>query len=103
MICIRFDTIDTVNLYGEEVYQEIRRLKLQKEIKPTQLTTNQKAESGPENGALTGINTGLGCPPYPHQLNDPEDKDRDGLQNVGPYKTEPPYLADSLKELHHKH
>jgi hypothetical protein len=30
--------------------------------------------------------TGLGCPPYPHQLNDPEDEDRDGLRNVGIYK-----------------
>jgi hypothetical protein len=48
-------------------------------------------------------NTGLGCPPYPHQLNDPEDEDIDGLRNVGPYKTEPPYPADSPKELHHKH
>jgi hypothetical protein len=72
------------------------------EIKPIQLTTNQKAESGPENGALTGINTGLGCPPYPHKLNDPEDEGRDGLGNVGPYKTEPP-PTDSPKELHHKH
>jgi hypothetical protein len=34
----------------------------------------------------TGINTGLGCPPYPHQPDDPEDEDRDGLQNVGIYK-----------------
>jgi len=31
--------------------------------KPTQLTTNQKAGSGLQNGASTGINTGLGCPP----------------------------------------
>jgi len=47
--------------------------------------------------ALTGINTGLGCPPDSHQLNDPEDEDRDGLRNVCPYKTEPPYPADSPK------
>jgi hypothetical protein len=52
---------------------------------------------------LTDINTGLGCPPYPHQFNDPEDEDRDGLRNVGIHKTEPPYAADSPKELHHKH
>jgi len=46
--------------------------------------TNQKAESGLENGALTSINRGLGCPPYPHQINDREDEVRDGLRNVGP-------------------
>jgi hypothetical protein len=61
-----------------------------------------EVESGPENGTLTGINTRPGCPPYPSQLNDPEDEDRDGLRNVGPYKTEPPYPADSPKE-YHKH
>jgi hypothetical protein len=58
---------------------------------------------GPENGALTGINEDLGWPPYPVQLNNPEDEDRDGLQNVGLQKTEPPYLADSPKKLHHAH
>jgi hypothetical protein len=47
--------------------------------KPTQLTTNQRAGSGPENRASTGINTGLGHSPDPHQLNDPEDENRDGL------------------------
>jgi hypothetical protein len=55
--------------------------------KPTQLTTNQRAGSGPENGASTGINTRMGRPPDPHQLNDPEDEDRDGLRNVGIYES----------------
>jgi hypothetical protein len=72
-------------------------------IKPTEFIANQKAESNPENGALTGKNTGLGRPPDPHQLNDPEDENRDGLRNVGLHKMEPPYPADSPKELHHKH
>jgi hypothetical protein len=31
-----------------------------------------KIESGPQNWASTGINTGLGCPSYPHQIDDPE-------------------------------
>jgi hypothetical protein len=53
---------------------------------PTQLTTNQKAGSGPENGASTGINTELGCPPYRDQLNNPEEEDRDGLRNFGIYE-----------------
>jgi hypothetical protein len=26
---------------------------------------------------------GLGCPPYPHQFNDPDDEDRDGLRSAG--------------------
>jgi hypothetical protein len=66
----------------------------------TQLIANQKSESSPENGTLTGINTGLGCPPDPHQFNDSEDEDRDGLRNAGLHKTEPHYPADSPKELH---
>jgi hypothetical protein len=54
--------------------------------KPTQLTTNQRAGSGPEIGASTGVNTGLCRQPDPHQLNDPEDEDRDDLRNVGIYE-----------------
>jgi hypothetical protein len=38
-----------------------------------------------------------------HQFNNPEDEDRDGLRNVGLYKTEPPYPADSPKKLHYTH
>jgi hypothetical protein len=34
---------------------------------------------------------------------DEDDKDRDGLRNVGFYKTEPPYLVDSLRKLHYTH
>jgi hypothetical protein len=41
----------------------------------------------PEIGAATGINTGLVRPPDPHQLNNPEDEDRDGLRNVGIYES----------------
>jgi arginine utilization protein RocB len=37
--------------------------------------------------ATTGINTELGRPPDPHQLNNPEDEDRDGLRNVGVYES----------------
>jgi hypothetical protein len=40
-----------------------------------------------------------GC--RPHQFNNPEDEDRDGLRNVGLYKTEPPYPADSPRKLHY--
>jgi hypothetical protein len=36
-------------------------------------------------------------------FNNPEDEDRDGLQNVGFYKTEPPYPADSPRKLHYTH
>jgi hypothetical protein len=35
----------------------------------------------------------------PHQFNNPEDQDRDGLRNVGFYKTEPPYPAESPRKL----
>jgi len=35
---------------------------------------------------MTGINTGRGRPPDPHQLNNPEDEDRDGLWNVSIYE-----------------
>jgi hypothetical protein len=34
------------------------------------------------------------------QFNNPEDEDRDALRNVGLYKTEPPYPADSPRKLH---
>jgi hypothetical protein len=91
-----------VNLNGE-VHQRFVAWSSERRNRATQLIANQKAESSPENGALTGINTGLGCSPDPQQHNDPEDEDRDGLWNVGLHKTEPPYPADSPKELHHKH
>jgi hypothetical protein len=32
---------------------------------------------------------------------DPEDEDRDGLRNVGLYKTEPPQPADNPRKLHY--
>jgi hypothetical protein len=54
--------------------------------KSAQLTTNQTAETALRR-ATTGINTGLGCPPDPHKLNNPEDEDRDGLRNVGVYES----------------
>jgi len=38
----------------------------------------------------------------PHQFNNLEDEDRDGLQNVGFYKTELPYLADSPRKLDYR-
>jgi hypothetical protein len=54
--------------------------------KSAQLTTNQRAETALRR-ATTGINTGLDRPPDPHQLNNPEDEDRDGLRNVGVYES----------------
>jgi hypothetical protein len=54
--------------------------------KSAQLTTNQRAETALRR-ATTGINTGLSRPPDPHQLNNPEDEDRDGLRNVGVYES----------------
>jgi hypothetical protein len=54
--------------------------------KSAQLTTNQRAEAALRR-STTGIYTGLGCPPDPHQLNNPEDEDRDGLRNVGVYES----------------
>jgi hypothetical protein len=46
--------------------------------KLAQLTTNQTAETALRR-ATTGINTALGHPSDPHQLNNPENEDRDGL------------------------
>jgi hypothetical protein len=34
---------------------------------------------------------------------DPENEDRDGLRNVGLYKTEPPHPADNPRKLHYTH
>jgi hypothetical protein len=53
--------------------------------KSAQLTTNQKAETALRR-ATTGINIGLGHPSDPHQLNNPDDEDRDSLRNVGVYE-----------------
>jgi len=41
----------------------------------------------------------MGCPSYLYQQ--PEDKDRDGLQNTGFLTIQPLDLADSLRELHY--
>jgi hypothetical protein len=46
---------------------------------------------------------GMGCPPNPDYFYDPEDEDRDGLQNGGLYKTEPPHPADNPRKLHYTH
>jgi hypothetical protein len=54
--------------------------------KSAQLITNQRAETALRR-ATTGINTGLGCPPDPHQLNNPDDEDRDGLRNISVYES----------------
>jgi hypothetical protein len=54
--------------------------------KSAQLTTNQRAETALRR-ATTGINTGLGRPPDPHQLNNPDDEDRDSLRNLGVYES----------------
>jgi hypothetical protein len=54
--------------------------------KSAQLTTNQRAETALRR-ATTGINTRLDRPPDPHQLNNPDDEDRDGLRNVGVYES----------------
>jgi hypothetical protein len=54
--------------------------------KSAQLTTNQRAEAALRR-ATTGMNTGLGRPRDPHQLNNPDDEVRDGLRNVGVYES----------------
>jgi hypothetical protein len=69
-----------------------RRRKRKRTNKSAQLTTNQRAKTALRR-ATTGINIGMGCPPDPHQLNNPEDEDRDGLQNVP---------AENPKELLHE-
>jgi hypothetical protein len=38
-----------------------------------------------------------------YQFNNPEDEGRDGLRNVGLYKTEPPHPADSPRKMYYTH
>jgi hypothetical protein len=84
-MCIVFKTSVSILFAGKTSKCVYSQLYGEDGIKLAQLTTNQRAEAA-LRGAATGINTGPGHPPDPHQLNNPEDEDRDGLQNIGIYK-----------------